>query len=312
MSLVAFFKQGSLVDEQNNWEKRLKIFIPTIKLVPLLTSEAEQATVALVWKAPMEKLKKFKNLKGIISLGQGVDHILNNNLIPKNIHIIRIVDPYMAKSMSHWVILAILNYIRDTHGYYLQERKKLYKPRKEIDFLNVKIGVYGIGEIGSVVAKDLNSLGFNVTGWSRKKKNIDGVDCFQGLNGFHDLINTNDVHVCLLPLTESTKNIFNDNVFKKMKKGACFINAGRGEHVVEEDLINNCKSGQISQAILDVYRTEPLPKTHPFWLQNNITLWPHVAAETNPNTASQQIAHAIDCINKNIIPPNIVDKVIGY
>ena len=312
MSKVAFYKKDASILEQYNWEKRLKLFLPDIDLVPLLSAEAKEATTALLWKAPMDELLKFDKLKAIISLGQGVDHILSENSIKKNIHIVRIVDPYMAKSMSHWVILSVLNYIRDTYGYNNQQKIKLYKPRKEINFLNIKIGIYGIGEIGSVVAKDLNSLGFKVAGWSRKKKYIEGVDCFEGLNGFNNLINTNDIHVCLLPLTSSTINIFQDDVFQKMKKGSCFINAGRGEHVVEQDLINNCKSGQISQAILDVYRVEPLIKDHPFWTQDNITLWPHVAAETNPDTAAEQIANAIKCVNENIIPPNIVDISLGY
>ena len=312
MSKVAFYKKDASILELYNWEKRLKLFLPEIELVPLLSAEAKKATTALLWKAPMEKLLLFDKLKGIISLGQGVDHILNKNSINKKIHIVRIVDPYIAKSMSHWVILSVLNYIRDTYGYHNQEKIKLYKPRKEINFLNVKIGIYGIGEIGSVVAKDLNSLGFKVTGWSRKKKYIKGVDCLKGLNGFDNLIKTNDIHVCLLPLTSSTVNIFQDDVFKKMKKGSCFINAGRGEHVIEQDLINNCKSGQISQAILDVYRTEPLTQDHPFWTQDNITLWPHVAAETNPDTAAEQIANAVKCINEDILPPNVVNISLGY
>ena len=312
MPIVAFFKKGASISEKDNWEKKLRLFLPSLKLVPLLSTEAKKATTALLWKAPMKKIMMFEKLKGIISLGQGVDHIINNYSIKKDIHVVRIVDPYMAKSISHWVILSVLNYIRDSYGYYNQKKKKLYKPRKEIDFLNTKIGIYGIGEIGSQVAKDLSFLGFKVSGWSRKKKNIEGVDCFEGLNGFEDLININDIHICLLPLTPSTENIFNDTVFKTMKKGSCFINAGRGEHVVEDDLINNCKSGQISQAILDVYRNEPLPKKHPFWVQNNITLWPHVAAETNPNTAAEQIAGAIKCINENSLPPNLVDRTLGY
>ena len=97
-----------------------------------------------------------------------------------------------------------------------------------------------------------------------------------------------------------------------MRRGSCFINAGRGEHVVEDDLIENCKSGHISSAILDVYRNEPLPKDHKLWKQKNIRIWPHVAAETNPETAAKQIANAIKCIDKGEIPPNTVDRNLGY
>ena len=97
-----------------------------------------------------------------------------------------------------------------------------------------------------------------------------------------------------------------------MRRGSCFINAGRGDHVVEDDLIENCKSGHISSAILDVYRNEPLPKDHKLWEQKNIRIWPHVAAETNPETAAKQIANAIKCIDNGEIPPNTVDRNLGY
>jgi glyoxylate/hydroxypyruvate reductase A len=312
MSVIAFYSKGASLEVQNIWEKRLKLYLPSVNLVPLLSEEAKSATAALLWKAPLDHLSHLNNIKGLISLGQGVDHILNKNSIPENISVVRIVDPYMAKSMSHWVLLSVLNILRETYGYFNQENQKIYKPRDEKDFLSVIIGVYGIGAIGSVVAQDLSHMGFNVQGWSRTKKNIKTINCFHGDEGFNQLITSSDIHVCLLPLTSSTINIFNKDIFTKMKKGSCFINAGRGEHVVEDDLLNMCKSKHISNAILDVYRIEPLPKNHPFWEQDNIRLWPHVAAETNPDTAAKQIANAIKCIDNNIVPPNTVNRNIGY
>lgn len=312
MSVVAFYSNNNNVELQNEWENRLKVYNPLITLVPLLSDQAEYAITALLWKAPLERVKKLKNLQGLISLGQGVDHILKDNIINYEIPIVRIVDPYMAKSMSHWVILSILNFVRDTYGYYEQEKIKKYGSRKELNFLSLKIGIYGVGAIGSVVAKDLYNLGFAVEGWSRTKKEIEGVNCYYGENSFEKLIKTCDIHVCLLPLTPSTTNIFNKLSFEKMKRGSCFINAGRGDQVVEEDLLENSKSGHITSAILDVYRNEPLPKNHKFWNQKNIRIWPHVAAETNPETAAKQIANAIKCINLGELPPNTIDRNLGY
>ncbi len=312
MPIVGFFSKNSTLELQIEWEKRLRVHLPSVKLVPLLSKDAEQATSALLWNSPLEILKNLKNLKGLISLGQGVDHILKYNLIPKNLPIVRIVDPYMAKSMSHWVILSILNFVRDAYGYYEQEKNKQYKSRKELNFLSLKIGIYGVGAIGSVVAKDLHNLGFTVEGWSRTKKEIEGVNSYYGKNSIEKLIKNCDIHVCLLPLTPSTTNIFNTLTFAKMKRGSCFINAGRGDQVVEDDLLEKCKSGHISSAILDVYRDEPLPKDHKFWKQKNIRIWPHVAAETNPETAAKQIANAINCIEIGKLPPNTIDRNLGY
>ena len=312
MAIVAFFSQNALPNLQNEWQKRLQFYDDQIKLVPLFSNEAEEATTALLWKPPSDRIKDLKKVKGLISLGQGVDHILKNNLIPQNIPVVRIVDPFMAKTMSHWVILSILSFTRDIYGYYHQEKSKIYKPRKEIDFLSPKIGIYGIGAIGSVVLKDLYNLGFNVEGWSRTEKNIKNIFCNHGHSGFVKMLNSCNIHVCLLPLTKSTTHIFNQETFALMKKNSCFINAGRGDQVVEKDLLASCKSGHIANAVLDVYEEEPLAENHPFWDQKNIRIWPHVAAETNPETAAKQIANAIKCINDGKSPPNIVDRSLGY
>ena len=312
MPIVAFYSKNSDLELQNEWEKRLQAHHPLVNLVPLLSDQAENAITALLWKAPLERVKKLNNLKGLISLGQGVDHVLKDNIINNKIPVVRIVDPFMAKSMSHWVVMSVLNFIRDTFGYYTQEKNKIYKPRKEINFTTIKIAVYGIGAIGSVVAKDLKQLGFKVDGWSRTQKNITGINCFIGEEKFKYLLENCDIHICLLPLTLETNNIFNNSSFKIMKYGSCFINAGRGEQVVEEHLIENCSSGHISAAILDVYRKEPLPKKSKLWDQENIRIWPHVAAETNPETAAKQIANAIQCIENGKIPPNTIERKLGY
>ena len=195
MPIVAFYNNNGDADLQNEWETRLQVHYPLIKLVPLLSDTAENAITALLWKAPLERVKKLNNLRGLISLGQGVDHILKDNIIDKQIPIVRIVDPFMAKSMSHWVVMSILNFIRDTFGYYSQQKHQIYKPRKEINFTTLKIAVYGIGAIGNVVAKDLKQLGFKVFGWSRTKKKIPGINCFIGKDQFKNLLKSCDIHI---------------------------------------------------------------------------------------------------------------------
>ncbi len=311
MKKVLFYQKDTPENQIELWDNKLKKWFEDFKLVHLDDPKASEAIIALLWKAPMEKISKFKNLKAIISLGQGVDHIINDINFNKNISVYRIVDPYMAKSMSHWVILSILNFTRDYEGYRQQRINKIYKSRNFIDFKNIKIGIYGIGEIGKVVAKDLNSIGFNVLGWSREKKNYNFLNSFSYKDGFNYMIENCDVHVCLLPLTTDTFNIFNKDTFSKMKKGVCFINAGRGEHVVEKDLISFC-GNKIKLAILDVFTVEPLPKEHFFWKNKNIVIWPHVAAETNVETAAEQVAKAIKLIHSGKIPENKIDLNLGY
>ena len=308
---VAFYNKGSEPDNILKWEKKLKKWYKNFDLVPLESEIANKADIALVWKPPMKKILDLSNLNSIICLGQGVDHIINYNKLPKNLSVYRIVDPYMAKSMSHWVILSILNYIRDYDGYRSQQKNKIFKSRDFIDFQSTKIGVYGLGEIGNVVAKDLSLLGFEVLGWSRTKKINKLFKTFYNEKGFEKVLREVDIHVCLLPLTMDTEKIFNFYSFSKMKDKVCFINAGRGKHVDEKDLLAFSKN-KIKLAILDVFCDEPLKKNHPFWLKKNIIIWPHVSAETNVDTAAEQIAKAIRLIHSKKIPENKINLNIGY
>ncbi len=311
MKKVLFYQKDTPKHQIKLWNIKLKKWYKDFNLVDLDDPRASEAPIALLWKAPMEKISKFNNLEVIISLGQGVDHIINDINFNENISVYRIVDPYMAKSMSHWVILSVLNYIRDYEGYRKQQINKIYKSRGHLDFKKIKIGVYGIGEIGKVVAKDLNTLGFDVLGWSRAKKKFDFLKSYNNKDGFNFMIKKCDIHVCLLPLTRDTKKIFNSDIFSKMKRGVCFINAGRGEHIVEKDLISFC-GNKIKLAILDVFGVEPLPKNHPFWNNKNIVIWPHVSAETNIETSAKQVAEAIKLIHSGKIPENKIDLKLGY
>ena len=310
MKKVLFYQKGTPKNQIELWNIKLKKWYQDFELIDLGDLKASEAVIALLWKAPMKKISKLKNLKAIISLGQGVDHIINDINFNKNISVYRIVDPYMAKSMSHWVILSILNYIRDYEGYRRQQINKIYKTRNCLDFKKIKIGIYGVGEIGKVVAKDLNFLGFNVLGWSRAKKNFNFLKSYYTNDGFNYMIENCDIHICLLPLTKETKKLFDKDIFSKMKKGVCFINAGRGEHINEKDLISFC-GNKIKTAILDVFGIEPLPKMHPFWKNENIVIWPHVSAETNVETAAKQVANAIKLIHSGKIPENKIDLNLG-
>ena len=286
MKKVVFYQKGTSKQQIGLWNIKLKKWYQDFELIHLDDTKASEALIALLWKAPMKKISKLKSLKAIISLGQGVDHIINDINFNKNISVYRIVDPYMAKSMSHWVILSTLNYIRDYEGYRTQQTNKIYRTRNLLDFKKIKIGIYGIGEIGKVVAKDLNSLGFNVLGWSRAQKKFNFLKSYYAKDGFNYMVENCDIHICLLPLTKDTSKIFDKDIFSKMKNEVCFINAGRGDHIVEKDLIHFC-GNKIKLAILDVFGVEPLPKTHPFWKNKNILIWPHVSAETNVETAAE-------------------------
>ena len=97
-----------------------------------------------------------------------------------------------------------------------------------------------------------------------------------------------------------------------LPKGASIVNAGRGAHLVEADLIPALDSGQLSVAVLDVFRAEPLPADHPFWVHERIVVTPHIGGATNPRTASQVVAENIRRLNAGEPLLNVVDPIRKY
>ena len=311
MTLIAFH-DGNDKSSLVNWHNYALRIDKNMSFVPLSDKQADQAEIALVWNPPKGRLAELKKLKLICSLGQGVDHLWKDISLPLAIPIIRLVDPYMSRSLSQWVLAVLLDFLRDGSFYRSKREKREFCKLPERDTFRMKVAVYGIGAIGSVVANNLKNLEFNVTGWAQTKKPQFLFRQETGRAGFQNLISTNFVHICLLPLTTSTKKLFSKNVFMQMPKGAYFINAGRGEQVDEIALLDAVGTGHLSGAALDVFCEEPLPKNHPFWNEEKISIWPHVAAQTNPETVIEQIIESIHAIKSGQTPKNIVDPIQQY
>jgi len=170
----------------------------------------------------------------------------------------------------------------------------------------------GLGNLGSDAARTLSVIGFDVAGWSRRPKNIEGVTNFAGEEGFEPFLKRTDILVCLLPLTDATRGILNDRLFTTLPPGACLINAARGEHLVDEDLLAALEDGRIEYATLDVFHTEPLPGDHPFWEHPRVLVTPHVASLIDPVAGGAAIAANLRRFIKGEPVPNLVDLEQGY
>ena len=294
------------------WQEWLDKLSSRIKLVTLDAPEASMAEVMVTWNPPKGAIARLSNLKGVISLAQGVDHLLSDPTLPQNLMIGRLIDPFMSQSMAEWVLLAMLKEHRDDALYQAAaERKEWIKiiPKIPEDFT---VSVMGIGAIGGHVAEKVAGFGFSVLGWSRNEKSISGVTSLTGKDGFTRCLAEADYVVSVLPLTEDTQNIYNADSFAKMKPGAFFINCGRGMQVDEDALIAALDSGHLSGACLDVFRVEPLPQDHALWDHPKVTIWPHVSAQTNPITAATQVFDSIMAIREGKPPVNPVNISRGY
>ena len=312
MTSPIYIVYHSVDHEMQFWQDALTPLLPGITLVTADMPEAQDAEVMITWNPPEGMIAGLKNLKGVVSLAQGVDHVLNGKTFPDHLKFARLIDPYMSEAMAEWVMLTTLEYHRDAMEYREAEKRHDWIRLSPRIAGRTTVAVMGLGAIGSVVAETLTHLKFNVIGWSRSEKSIPGVTSYHGEDGFTSCLKEADILVSILPLTDATENIYNADHFAQMKQGAAFINAGRGKQVVEDDLIRAIDQGHLRGATLDVMVTEPLPEDHGFWAHPKINVWPHVSAQTNPESAGEQVAKAITDIREGRNPDNSVNIARGY
>jgi len=224
----------------------------------------------------------------------------------------RLVDPYMTDGMSEYVALSVLRLHRQDLDYLAQQRTQVWEEREQKNACERPVGILGFGTLGQDAGRKLRALGFPVAGWSRSAKEVAGFITYAGADGLDALLARSEILVCLLPLTTATEGILNAGLFARLPQGAGLVNAGRGGHLVESDLIPALDSGQLSGAVLDVFREEPLPKGHRFWSDPRIIVTPHIAAETHPPTAAAIIGDAIRRFAKGEPVANLIDLAKGY
>jgi glyoxylate/hydroxypyruvate reductase len=267
---------------------------------------------ALVWHPEPGWLASLPNLKLILSLGAGVDHILRDPELPAGVPIVRLVDPYMTRAMSEYVALQVLRLHRQDFAYRAQQAVAEWREHAQKNAAERTVGILGFGQLGQDAAATLKALGFDVAGWSRSGRAVPGFSTYGGAAGLDALLARSEILVSLLPMTAETEGMLNADLFARLPCGAGLVNAGRGRQLVEADLVAALDSGQISAAVLDVFRDEPLPASHPFWRHPRIVVTPHVAAETNPPTATAVFAQAIEDFEAGRPVANVIDRAQGY
>ena len=260
---------------------------------------------------PVQDFTGYTSLKLIQSLWAGVDVILSNPDFP-NIPLARMADTGMAEGMSDYVLGHVLRHHLNT------DRFASMQPGEWLDTMSPplarkkKVAILGLGNLGQFCGQRISAQGFKTLGWSRSMKQIDGIQCFAGPDGLKDILSEGDIFVLLLPNTADTANTINAETLALMKPGASIINSGRGDAIDDDALIAALKAGHISQATLDVFRTEPLPAEHPYWTTPNVLITPHVAAETRVETACEFAAENIRRGEAGEPFLALVDRTAGY
>lgn len=296
------------------WQKRLRDRDADLDLRVYPDSMGEPADIdaCLVWQPPEGLMASLPNLKAVLSLGMGVDHIFEDAQYPEDVPVCRVVDDDLIERMSEWCVHAVLHYHRDADKYDTDQAAVRWDPVPNLHANARRIGIMGVGAIGADTAAKLVALNFDVAGWSRTPKDLPGVTGYHGQDGLEPFLARSDYVICLLPLTPETEGILNADAFAAMPKGGGVLNAARGGHVVDDDLIAALDSGHLAFAKLDVFRQEPLPSEHPFWRHPKIRLTPHNAGITNPDTAADQILDNYRRARAGEPLTNVVDPARGY
>jgi len=267
---------------------------------------------AFVWKPEKGSLRRFPNLKCIFSIGAGVDHLLGDVDLPEGVPVVRMVEPELTRGMSEYVALHVLRYHRDLPALQQSQRARQWNELITPTAPHRRVGIMGFGVLGQAAAEALRVFGFDLACWSRTAKDFPGGESFHGSDGLVSFLARTEILVCLLPLTPETEGILNRDLFASMPRGAWLINAARGGHQVEEDILEALQSGQLAGATLDVFETEPLPKDHVFWSHPRITVTAHIASVTQPRSAAVEVVANIVRIEAGEPPLNTVDMGAGY
>ena len=296
------------------WLKDFSKYLPEAKFEIWHAGEKSQpCDYAVVWSPPEAMLPELAQVKAIFNTGAGVDALLRyGDAIPREIPIIRLGDAGMGLQMAEYVTHAVLRYFRRFDDYERQARAGIWAALPPYNREDFAIGVLGLGALGMRVIEALAPFGFPLRGWSRTEKRIDGVQCYQGLDGLDTFLRGSRVLVCMLPLTPETNNLIDRSNLGKLPAGAYVINVARGAHIAEPELLSLIKSGHIAAATLDVFRNEPLPAQHPFWQEPRITITPHISALTLRRESVQQIADKIRSFESGQPVADIVDRNLGY
>jgi len=301
-------------EDMEVWSNGLQNAMPEmdIKVYPD-DGDVNEVEFAIVWKHPRGILKKYPNLKAILSLGAGVDHIISDPDLPEGLPIIRLVDKKLTHEMClhslHWV----LHFHSDQYLYRSQQLKRQWIQQSSIQTEDRTIGIMGLGNIGRSIGELLVNQGFNVIGWgANKKSSITGIQYYFGQEQLSDFLSNTNILINVLPLTSNTANILTKNELSLLPKDSFIINIGRGGIIDEDDLLALLDEGHIKAVALDVFAQEPLPENNSLWEHPSVYITPHIAGQSNPNSAAQTISENIHLIQKGELPYPIYSASNGY
>jgi glyoxylate/hydroxypyruvate reductase A len=280
---------------------------------------ATDIDAALVWQPPAGLLATLPGLKLIVSVGAGVDSLLGDPTLP-DVPLVRFVDPDLTGRMAEYIALQVLYHHRRMSEFRDLQAQRVWKYLPEPAARDVRVGLMGLGVLGRAAAAALRTFGYQLRGWSRTPRALDGVACFCGPEGLDAFLAETDMLAVLLPLTPETRGLLNRGLLRRLSRrgrsgllpGPVLINAGRGGLQVDADIVAALEAGELYAASLDVFETEPLPAASPLWQHPGVVVTPHNAAESAPAAIARYALHQWRACKSGAPLENMVDRRRGY
>lgn len=279
-----------------------------VKLAP----EMDPETVDYIVYAPNSSVQDFEpytRLKAVLNLWAGVEDVVGNRTL--KVPLTRMVDSGLTEGMIEWVTGHVLRHhlnidhtLANQSGSWVRFEPPLARERP--------VTILGLGELGQACGKALAALNFPVTAWSRSQRDVPGIRCLSGPSGLAQALSTAQILVLLLPDTPATENVLNAETIAQLPSGAVVINPGRGPLIDDAAMRAALDTGHLSHATLDVFRIEPLPADDPYWAHPSVTVCPHIASLTRPNTAARVIADNIRRAEAGEPLRHVVNRELGY
>lgn len=301
------------------WRDAIKAQAPDldVRVWPDQLGDVNDIEYVLSWMPPAGILKTMPNLKAIFSLGAGVDAILRDETVPKEIPLSRVVDADLTQRMTAYVTLHVLMHHREQLRLMANQKAHVWDSFATTAPAETRVGIMGFGHLGQDAGKALAMLGFEVAGWSQARKDVPGIRSYAGAGELDAFLARTDMLVVLLPHTAGTHGILNRELFRKLsRKGPLgapvLINAGRGRLQNEADILAALDAGELAACSLDVFETEPLAKESPLWSHPRVIISPHQAADSEPATISKYVLGEIRHFEATGSLRNPVDRSRGY
>lgn len=269
-----------------------------------------------VWKPKADAFEGLTGLEAILSLGAGVDALMQHPNLP-DLPVVRFVDEDLSQRMSDYVVAHVTMHHRQYTRFHRDQKARNWTQFYPPAAGETTVGIMGMGVLGQDAVRRLKPLGFSLRSWSRTPKTVEGVECFAGDEGFDAFLAGTDILVNLLPLTPGTAGILNTETFSKLRRGGLeggpvIVNAARGGHQREADIVGALTDGTLGAASLDVFEVEPLPKDSPLWDIENCYITPHIAAISNEKSGVRYFSRIIEDHRAGKALINVVDRARGY